>query len=123
MYYLNFLTFYVIWNSYKIETYTIAVPSVMANCVAIKRRFGDPNIFPRFHRIHSLLHMYIAPVGQQRSYQRWLDKKIYKPEMKFWAVLSSQGCKEKQQLLTIISMQLFGVVFSTFCGPKKFRIS
>ena len=31
----------------------------------------------------------------QRSYQRWLDKVIYKTEMKFWAVLGSQGCREK----------------------------
>ena len=27
----------------------------------------------------------------QRSYQRWLDKRIYKMEMKFWAVLGNQG--------------------------------
>ena len=32
--------------------------------------------------------------GKQRSYQRWLDKIIYKTEMKFWAVLGSQGCRE-----------------------------
>jgi hypothetical protein len=25
-------------------------------------------------------------MGAQRSYQRWLDKIIYKMEMKFWAV-------------------------------------
>ena len=39
--------------------------------------------------------------------------------MKFWAVLGSQGCREKKHLTTAISMQLFGVVFSTFCGQKK----
>jgi hypothetical protein len=33
-------------------------------------------------------------IGKQRSYQRWLDKRIYKTEMKFWAVLGSQGCRE-----------------------------
>ena len=54
----------------------------------------------------------------QRSYQRWLYKRIYKKEMKFWAVLGSQGCKEKN-LPTAISMQLFGVVFSTFLWAKK----
>ena len=40
--------------------------------------------------------------------------------MKFWAVLGSQGCREKK-LPTAISMQLFWVVFSTFCGQKKFK--
>ena len=33
----------------------------------------------------------------------------------FWAV----GAAEKKNLLTAISKQLFGVVFSTFCGQKK----
>ena len=55
---------------------------------------------------------------KQRSYQRWLDKRIYKTEMKFWAVLGSGGCREKN-LPTAISMQLFGVVFSTFCGQEN----
>jgi hypothetical protein len=41
-----------------------------------------------------------------------LDKRIYKTEMKFWAVLGSWGCREKK-IPTAISMQLFGVVFST----------
>ena len=49
----------------------------------------------------------------QRSYTRWLYKIIYKTEMKFWAVLGSWGCREKN-LPTAISMQLFEVVFSTF---------
>ena len=31
----------------------------------------------------------------QRSYQRWFDKRIYKTEMKFWTVLGSQGCRGK----------------------------
>ena len=30
----------------------------------------------------------------QRSYQIWLDKINYKTEMKFWAVLGSQGCRK-----------------------------
>ena len=33
--------------------------------------------------------------------------------MKFWAVLGSQGCREKK-LPNAISMQLFGVVFNVF---------
>ena len=32
----------------------------------------------------------------QRSYQRWSDKMIYKMKMKFWVVLGSQGCREKE---------------------------
>ena len=60
----------------------------------------------------------ISLLVDQRFYQRWLDKRIYKTEMKFWAVLGSRGCREKN-LPTAISMQLFGVVFSTFCGQKK----
>ena len=32
----------------------------------------------------------------QRSYQRWLDKRIYKTKMKFWAFLDSRGCIEKK---------------------------
>jgi hypothetical protein len=47
-----------------------------------------------------------------------LYKRIYKTEIKFWAVLGSRGCREKK-LPTAISMQLFGVVFSTFLGQKK----
>ena len=38
--------------------------------------------------------------------------------MKFWAVLGSQGCREKR-LPAAIGMQLFGVVFSTFCDQEK----
>ena len=39
--------------------------------------------------------------------------------MKFWAVLGSRGSREKK-LPTAISMELFEVVFSTFCGQKKY---
>jgi hypothetical protein len=46
-----------------------------------------------------------------------LYKRIYKTEIKFWAVLGSRGCREKK-LPTAISMQFFGVVFSTFWGQK-----
>jgi hypothetical protein len=35
-------TLYVIWNSYKIETYTIPVPSVMANYVVSQKMFRIP---------------------------------------------------------------------------------
>ena len=42
----------------------------------------------------------VANYGKhQRPYQRWLDKRIYKKEMKFWAVLGSQGCREKNSQL------------------------
>ena len=34
-----------------------------------------------------------------RSYQRWWDKRIYKTELKFWAVLGSRGCREKNSQL------------------------
>ena len=54
----------------------------------------------------------------QRSYQRLLDKSIYRMEMKFCAVLGTEGYWEKK-LPTAISMQLFGVFFSTFCGQKN----
>ena len=55
----------------------------------------------------------------QRSYTKWLYKRIYKTEMSsglFWAV----GAAEKKKLPTAISKQLFQVVFSTFCGQNKF---
>ena len=39
--------------------------------------------------------------------------------MKFWAVLGSRGCREKK-LPTAISMQLFGVVFSTHTNQNEF---
>ena len=39
--------------------------------------------------------------------------------MKFWAVLGKRGCIEKN-LPTAISVPLFGVVSSTFCGQKCF---
>ena len=52
-----------------------------------------------------------------RSYTRWLYKRIYKTEVKFWAVLGSWCCRGKN-LPTAINMQLFGVVFSAFCGQK-----
>ena len=59
----------------------------------------------------------------QRFYERWLNKRIYKTEMKCWAVLGrAVGAAEKKTLPTAISMQLFGVVFSTFCGQKKIII-
>ena len=32
----------------------------------------------------------------QRSYHRWLHKRIYKKEIEFWAVLGSKGCREEK---------------------------
>ena len=46
----------------------------------------------------------------------WIKQFIER--MKFLAVLGSRGCREKK-LPTAISMQLFGVGFSTFVGKKK----
>ena len=63
--------------------------------------------------IKVVLYNYLSDGFFQRSYQRWFDKRIYKTEMKIWAVLGSRGCREKN-LPTAISMQLFGVFFSTF---------
>ena len=42
--------------------------------------------------------------------------------MKFWAVLGGQGSRDKK-IPTAISMQLFEVDFSTFCGQKNIFIS
>ena len=41
--------------------------------------------------IKALTHSQVS--FNQRFYQRWLDKIIYKTEMKFWAVLGSRGHK------------------------------
>ena len=49
------------------------------------------NIWPQFWKKSFL---YVAQ--NQRSYTRWLYKRIYKPEMKFWAVLGCWGCREKK---------------------------
>ena len=78
-------------------------------------------IEPTFFR--KMYYLWCPPIqtSQQRSYQRWLDKRIYKTERKFWTVLDSQGWREKN-LPNAISMQLFGVVFSTFCGKKILKI-
>ena len=35
-------------------------------------------------------------VPKHRLYTRWLDRRIYKTEMKFWAVLGRRGCREKK---------------------------
>ena len=42
-----------------------------------------------FYFIHAISY-------NQRSYQRWLDKRIYITDVKFWAVLGSQGCRVKK---------------------------
>ena len=52
---------------------------------------------------------------RQRSYQRWLDRRIYKTEKKFWAVLGSWGCKEKTPNC---HYYFSGCFFSTFCGQN-----
>ena len=40
----------------------------------------------------------------QRSYQRWLNKIIYKTEMKFWAVCGSRDCREKNSQLPLVQL-------------------
>ena len=69
---------------------------------------------------HSLCgHNNSIDLKHQRSYQRWLSKRIDKTELKFWAV----GAAEKKNLPTAISMQLFGVVFfQLFVGKKIIQI-
>ena len=62
--------------------------------------------------------LFFSKGTNHRLYTRWLDRRIYKTEMKFWAVLGRRGCREKN-LPTAISMQLFGVVFSNFCRQKE----
>ena len=37
--------------------------------------------------------------SKQRPLQRRLDRRMYKTEMKFWAVLGSRGCREKNSQL------------------------
>ena len=54
---------------------------------------------------------------RQRFYKRWLDRRIYRTETKFYAVLGSLDCREKK-LPIAISKPLFGVVFN-FLGSKK----
>ena len=50
---------------------------------------------------------------KQRSYQIWLNKRTYKTEMKFWAVLGSRNCKKKN-FPAAISMQFLGWFFQLF---------
>ena len=39
-------------------------------------------------------------------------------DIQFWAVLGRRGCREKKRVWADYE-QLFGVIFSTFCGQKK----
>ena len=61
-------------------------------------------------------------VLQQRSYQRWLDERIYKTEIKFWAVLGSRGCREKKPPNCHKYATFGGGVFNFFCTKRnRFR--
>ena len=51
--------------------------------------------------------------------QRWLDKKICKTENEVLGCFGQTGMQRKN-LPTSISKQLFQVIFSIFCGQKKF---
>ena len=101
-----------------VKSITISIPSLI-NFLELpsKMKYRDKPVTARIiiaMPMEENVLMAKAMYYGQRSYQRWLDKRINKTEMKFWAVLGSQGCREKK-LPTAISMQLFGVVFSTFC--------
>ena len=58
--------------------------------------------------------------SNQRSYQRWLDKRIYKTVMKFWAVLGSRGCRENKGSGPIMS-NFLGWFFQLFVVKKKIK--
>ena len=59
---------------------------------------------------------------KQRSYQRWLEKTIYKMEMKFWAVLGRRGCREKNPPNCHKYATFWGVFFNFLWAKKIFRI-
>ena len=59
----------------------------------------------------------------QRSYQRWLDKRIYKTEMRFWAVLGSRGCREKKFPKCHKYATFWGGFFNFLWARKHFQIS
>ena len=67
-----------------------------------KRRAGLVKSFVSVNDITAALHPLHPP---QRSYQRWLDKRSYEKEMKFWAVLGHLGLQRKKAP-TAINMQL-----------------
>ena len=54
-----------------------------------------------------------------RSYQRWLDKIVYKTEMKFWAVLGRQDCEEKKKIPNCHKYAAFWAVFFIFLWAKE----
>ena len=70
---------------------------------------------PRIHHLCKAVHII------QRSYQRWLDKRMYKTEMKFWAVLGQSGCKEKKPPDCHKYATFFGGFFN-FLWAKKVKI-
>ena len=88
---------------------------IIHNCISVTDKVTH-NMVKIFLKLHSSFHTPATSRGKkiksfnQRSYTRWLYKRIYKTEMKFWAVLGSRGCREKK-IPTAISMQLFGDVF------------
>ena len=50
---------------------------------------------PKFFRFRFFLYTY-APSHCCTQRPQLLDKRIYKTEMKFWAILGSRGCREKK---------------------------
>ena len=56
-------------------------------------------VFRNSYKNSKFTHVNWVEGNKQRSYQRWLDKRIYKTEMKFRAGLGSRGCREKNSQL------------------------
>ena len=90
---------------------TILSQTQKCNAVQDWRKFGGQNVA---RTVNDAVFYCIIPWKHEQSihrfYNRWLDRRIYKTEMKFWAVLGRRGCREKN-LSTAISMQRFGVFF------------
>ena len=50
-----------------------------------------------------------------------MDKRIYKKEMKFWAVLGSRGCREKKTSQLPLVSNFLGWFFQLFVGKRKLK--
>ena len=96
----NFEMMWLVAGLYDNAGYTISKLGIQ-NLI-----FFCPNINIAKRKLLYLLNRHTAKL---RSYVRWLYKRICKMELKFWAVLGSQSCREK--LPTAINMQLFQRLF------------
>ena len=74
---------------------------IIHNCISVTDKVTH-NMVKIFLKLHSRFHIPATSQGKkiksfnQRSYTRWLYKRIYKMEMKFWAVLGSRGYRDKK---------------------------